>query len=228
MLITGNSPQQLRRNKSAAETLTGLLKNPFNSLRRSKSSAASSKSPSSRPVSMMDMGDLGISPDLLERLHSSKTSQSSTALEVTDPELHQKTSAPALLAYRTSMLANSGKLGSARVSKLDNQNTNSNDKSTTSEPIIRVRTPSMTESSSVKTLTEMDTSLRESAISPNPAGASPMSASGVGGSGHSRHTTCSSVDSEGFVSVTSDELTLEELTHQDWSQWSKEVSELCT
>ena len=82
----------------------------------------------------------------------------------------------------------------------------------------------MTESSSVKTLTELDTSLRDSAVSPNPAGATPMSASVPTVPGHSRHTTCSSVDSEGFVSVTSEELTLEELTHQDWSQWSKEVS----
>lgn len=220
-LITGNSPQQLRRNKSAAETLTGILKNPFNSLRRSKSSAANSRPPSSRPVSMYDMGDLGISPDLLERLHSrnSKTSQSNTSLEVTDPLAHQKTSAPALLAYRTT---NSIKPVSPGTSKLG---TNVNDnRSTTSEPIIRVRTPSMTESPSVKTLTEMDTSLRDSAVSPNPAGASPMSTGIPAGPGHSRHTTCSSVDSEGFVSVTSEELTLEELTHQDWSQWSKEVS----
>lgn len=228
-IITGNSPQQLRRNKSAAETLTGLLKNPFNSLKRSRSSAASSRSPSSRPVSMYDnVGDLGISPDLLERLHSSKTSQSSTSLAVTDPAAYQKTSAPALLAYRTSaaaVSANSTKPASVGVSKSDNCNSSSNDKSAASEPIIRVRTPSMTESSSVKTLTEMDTSLRESAVSPNPAGASPMSASGPG-PGHSRHTTCSSVDSEGFVSVTSEELTLEELSHQDWSQWSKEVSEV--
>lgn len=220
-LIAGNSPQQLRRNKSAAETLTGLLKNPFNSLRRSRSSAAGSRPPSARPVSMLDMGDLGISPDLLERLHSSKTSQSSISLEATDPAAHQKTSAPALLAYRTTVSANSVKPASAGTLK-SGANANK-DKSAAVEPIIRVRTPSMTESSSVKTLTEMDTSLRESAVSPNPAGASPMSASGPG-PGHSRHTTCSSVDSEGFVSVTSEELTLEELTHQDWSQWSKEVS----
>ena len=221
-LIAGNSPQQLRRNKSAAETLTGLLKNPFNSLRRSRSSAASSRPPSSRPVSMYDMGDLGISPDLLERLHSSKTSQSSTSLELTDPAAYQKTSAPALLAYRTTASANSIKPGSPGTSKFG---TNVKDyKSATTEPIIRVRTPSMTESSSVKTLTELDTSLRDSAVSPNPAGATPMSASVPTVPGHSRHTTCSSVDSEGFVSVTSEELTLEELTHQDWSQWSKEVS----
>ena len=169
------------------------------------------------------MGDLGISPDLLERLHSSKASRSNTSLEVTaDPALHQKTSAPALLAYRTSASGNSAKPLSAGTFKSAYRSY----KSATSEPIIRVRTPSITESSSVKTLTEMDASLRESAASPNPAGASPISIgySGIG-SGHSRHTTCSSVDSEGFVSVTSEELTLEELAHQDWSQWSKEVSE---
>lgn len=217
--ITGNSPQQLRRNKSAAETLTGLLKNPFNSLRRSRSSVASSRPPPSRPLSMFDMGDLGISPDLLERLRSSKTSQSSTSLEVTDPEAYQKTSAPALLAFRRNASVKPALVGTPK------SGTNANkDKSMTSEPIIRVRTPSMTESASVKTLTEMDTSLRESSVSPNPAGASPMFVSGPG-PGHSRHTTCSSVDSEGFVSVTSEELTLEELAHQDWSQWSKEVTD---
>ena len=37
------------------------------------------------------------------------------------------------------------------------------------------------------------------------------------------HQTSSSVGSEGFGSLTSEELTLEDLAHQDWSQWSKEV-----
>lgn len=43
-----------------------------------------------------------------------------------------------------------------------------------------------------------------------------------------QHTTsaaklCSSAESEGLGSMTSEELTLEDLAHQDWSQWSKEV-----
>ena len=41
---------------------------------------------------------------------------------------------------------------------------------------------------------------------------------------HGHHQTSSSVGSEGFGSLTSEELTLEDLAHQDWSQWSKEVS----
>ena len=219
---SGSSPQQLRRNRSAAETLTGLLKNPFNSIRRSKSSAASSKPPSSsRPMSMVDMGDLGISPDLLERLNSKRASRSNTSLELVDPSVYQKTSAPALLAYRTATFATSAHSAKPMSAKVRNSITS---KGAMSEPLNRVRTPTMTESSSVKTLTELDASWREYAVSPNPAGASPLSVGGTGGYGHSRHTTCSSVDSEGFVSMTSEELTLEELSHQDCSLWSKEVS----
>ena len=163
-------------------------------------------------------GDLGISPDLLERLRSN-ASQSNSSLERDPSSANQKTSAPALLAYRctSAASANSGETVPTAASHSKGNfdlNLQKGD-----ELIVRVRTPTITESSSVKTLTEMDTTLRDSASSPNPAGAGPMSI----GPGHSRHTTCSSVDSEGFVSVTSEELTLEELAHQDWSQWSKEV-----
>ena len=89
------------------------------------------------------------------------------------------------------------------------------------EVLIRVRTATMTSSDSSRTL--VDTVKNERQISPNPAGAA-----SAGGSGsHVRHTTCSSVESEGFHSVTSEELSLEDLIHQDWSQWSKEVKCVC-
>ena len=67
-------------------------------------------------------------------------------------------------------------------------------------------------------------------FSPNPAGAA--SAACVQGS-HTRHTTCSSVESEGFHSSTSghddrgtnlDEVLTQQDFSQDFSQWSKQVS----
>ena len=97
--------------------------------------------------------------------------------------------------------------------------------STMPEVLIRIRTATMTsaDSSSLHTLTDRDAVpesadiVKDQRFSPNPAGA----ASAVCGS-HVRHTTCGSVESEGFHSVTSgDEGNMEE---QDWSQWSKQVS----
>ena len=162
-------------------------------------------------------GDLGISADILERLRQSRFSQSRTSLELGEnsstQNLEQKTSAPALMAYRCK---NEVK-GQSELTHSKAANLKSKERP---DPVIKVRPPSMVESGSVKTLTELDATLRESTGSPNPAGASPPF---VGGQGHSRHTTCSSVDSEGFVSVTSEELSLEELSHQDLSHWSKEV-----
>ena len=171
-------------------------------------------------------GDLGISPDLLERLRSSQYSRSHMSLNVEEPSsssrhYEQKTSAPALMALRckaATTTASSVKTTPWSTSLEHNSNYNSKG----NEPIIRVRTPSITESSSVKTLTELDSSLRESVGSPNSDGANSMT---ITHGGHSRHTTCSSVDSEGFVSVTSEELNVEELSqHQDLSQLSKEVA----
>lgn len=98
-----------------------------------------------------------------------------------------------------------------------------------SEVLIRVRTATMTsaDSSSLHTLTDRSGDVaaehvdvaREQRFSPNPAGAASASSSS-----HVRHTTCGSVESEGFHSVTSEEGNVEDLLQQDFSQWSKEVS----
>lgn len=95
----------------------------------------------------------------------------------------------------------------------------------TPEVLIRVRTATLTsaDSSSVHTLTDASAaadllSNKEQRFSPNPAGA----ASAASGS-HVRHTTSSSVESEGFHSINSEDTSLDDLMHQDWSQWSKEV-----
>lgn len=89
---------------------------------------------------------------------------------------------------------------------------------TTSEVLIRVRTATMTsaDSSSLHTLTDNVDSMsaKEQRFSPNPAGAASATGS------HVRHTTCSSVESEGFHSVNSEE---DDMMYQEWSQWSKQV-----
>lgn len=98
------------------------------------------------------------------------------------------------------------------------------------EVSIRVRTATMTsaDSSSIHTLTDRDAAAiatdpqaiaKEQRFSPNPAGA----ASAPRTSSHIRHTTCSSVESEGFHSTNGEEISLEDMVHQDWSQWSKQV-----
>ena len=71
----------------------------------------------------------------------------------------------------------------------------------------------LSDSSSISTLTKSDTNLgqRWASDPPNPVGA------------NYGHQTCSSVESEGFGSYTSEELTLDDLIHQDWGQWAKEV-----
>ena len=74
------------------------------------------------------------------------------------------------------------------------------------------------DSSSVKTLTDSDS---QTAMvhrhSPNPAGAA---AAAVGGGSYVRHTTSSSVESEGFHSMSGEDMEME----QDLMTWSKEVS----
>ena len=96
------------------------------------------------------------------------------------------------------------------------------DSGRTSGVLIRVRTATMTSADSAKTLTDLDSAAaaaansKEQRFSPNPAGA----ASAPTGS-HIRHTTNSSVESEGFHSVTSEDISFEET---DWTQWSKQVS----
>ena len=72
-----------------------------------------------------------------------------------------------------------------------------------------------TDSESVKTLTESESHLQQSMKVELPHVL-------ISGAGNSRQT-CSSVESEGLGSLTSEELSLEDLVHQDWSQWSKEV-----
>ena len=71
-----------------------------------------------------------------------------------------------------------------------------------------------TDSESVKTLT-----VNESEVKPLRVFESPR----PGASSHRQ--TCSSVESEGVGSITSEDLTLEDMSHQDWSQWSKEVGQ---
>ena len=99
----------------------------------------------------------------------------------------------------------------------------------TPDVLIRVRTATMTSADSAKTLTDTGSDSaagaasvdsKEHRFSPNPAGA----ASASTGS-HIRHTTNSSVESEGFHSVTSEDMSMEDLVHQDWTQWSKQVSD---
>ena len=97
---------------------------------------------------------------------------------------------------------------------------------TSSEVMVRVRSATVAsesaDSASLNTLTDATVAeslaMKEQRFSPNPAGA----ASAASGS-HVRHTTCSSVESEGFHSVNSEEMSLEDLIGQDWSQWSKQV-----
>ena len=150
-----------------------------------------------------------------------KTRQANSLTDVNQQSLiNQKTSAPALLAVvHRSMSVTANTLSST---SLENRrgaapwNDQVVHKGEIVSSTIRTRSPTLTESSSVKTLTGMDLCSRETreSGSPNPASA-------VGG--HSRHTTCGSVESEGFGSITSEELSLEDLAHIDWSHWSKEV-----
>lgn len=74
----------------------------------------------------------------------------------------------------------------------------------------------LTDSESIKTLTESESNLQQRSANVE------LPHVMINGGGNNRQT-CSSVESEGLGSLTSEELSLEELVHQDWSQWSKEV-----
>lgn len=209
----GNSPQ-LRRNRSAAETFSHVFRNPFNSLRRTKSTyTAITNFPGPSNTDYIN----GVS-----NATNLNTRQSSSLTDVNQQNpFNQKTSAPALLAavnQSKSLTAKTSNLGTHQNGHAVTSNEQELHKGENLSPTIRVRSPTLTDSSSVKTLTGADVNARETreSESPNPASAA------VGG--HSRHTTCSSVESEGFGSITSEELSLEELAHIDLSHWSKEVS----
>ena len=112
----------------------------------------------------------------------------------------QKTSAPGLLMFAQKH----------EVSTSDDKITDEDQKKP--DILIRVRTATMTsaDSSSIQTLTDTDSRVvAEQRHSPNPAAATAASGS------HVRHTTSSSVESEGFHSVTSED--------EDMALWSKEV-----
>ncbi len=82
------------------------------------------------------------------------------------------------------------------------------------------------DTSSICTLTDAGPSvISDQRLSPNPTGAAASSSllSPPTGVSHVRHTTASSVESEGFYSVSSEDGGLEEGRCQDWTQWSKEV-----
>ena len=193
---SAESSPSLRRHKSAASAFSNVIRSPFNSLRRTKSHSSSSNG---RPASIADSDstDLGslsdLQPPTLKVPANSLTSiDRSESLERLSLSTSQDDDVKTLVE--------------------------SSIKSDVSTRSVREDTPTLTESASVKTLTEAECphmSVRRTS-SPNPAGA-------VTGT-HVRHTTCSSIGSEGIGSLTSEELSLDDLTHQDWSHWSKEVT----
>lgn len=197
--FTESSPQ-LRRNRSAASSFSNILQNPFNSLRRTRSHTPSSPS-APRRQSVGDFSSPNTSTLSLKAPFNSLSSINDTApetqmgepssLQLQEEDYHSKESSVELSTSREDV-------DSAPHEQKEG-------------------TPTLTDTSSVKTLTEVECN-RASArrtSSPNPAGA-------VTGT-HVRHTTCSSIGSEGFGSFTSEELSLDELTQRDWAHWTKEV-----
>lgn len=159
------------------------------------------------------MEDFSNNQDQLDSAHQQDPAHLHDSFLSDIPDALQNTSAPGLLMRAQEALAPS-----------IHDEENEDDVTMVPEVLIRVRTATMTsaDSSSLHTLTDRDIAessdvVKEQRFSPNPAGAASASSS------HVRHTTCGSVESEGFHSVTSDEGNLEEL-QQDWNQWSKEVS----
>ena len=235
-LSLGTSPQ-LRR----ASTKTGSITNLFNTLRRTRShffttssshsTAAADTSPAStstRHISTSDLHDQEASPPVLES-HRGANSSSMSNLAA------QNSSAPGLLMMVKEKRSQEPQLQQRRSSPKRDDVEGDEENGRTSDVLIRVRTATMTSADSSKTLTDVTVesapslssaaaaaaagNSNEHRFSPNPAGA----ASASSGS-HVRHTTNSSVESEGFHSVTSEDMSLEDLVHQDWSQWSKQVS----
>ena len=199
--FTESSPQ-LRRNHSAASSFSNIL-NPLSSLRRTRSHASSSPS-APRRQSVGDFSSTNMSILSLRVPSNSLSSINDTTSEASlgEPASIQLHEEDALSKESSVELSTS-------TEDVDSSNHLQKDDTTT-----------LTDTSSVKTLTEVECNRVSSrrTSSPNPAGA-------VTGT-HIRHTTCSSIGSEGFGSFTSEELSLEELAQRDWAHWTKEVCAL--
>lgn len=220
----GSSPISARSSTPyRAGSITNLF---FTSLRRTRSHFFTTPS-KSRPLSMGDFGggdqadsthdadiDSAHDADIDPTYNGGVSSFSSGDVP---PDVHNM-SAPELLirAQEERGLSQQPDVDAGQVEEAGQ------DASMMPEVLIRVRTATMTstDSSSLRTLTDDNANsadlVKEQRFSPNPAGAASVSGS------HVRHTTSSSVESEGFHSVTSEDMAMED---KGLHHWSKAVSQ---
>ena len=189
-------------------------KNPFSTLRRTKSHL-SPTAPNTRPLSMGDLdaltsdiqgaGFIKSQSAQLTPLPNVARSGHGTTQGVSDSV--QSTVEPRW-TYSVADCNSTVTLTPQTTCMPHSSSTHSEGRNTLPRP-----SSPLSDSSSISTLTKSDTNLgqRWPSDPPNPVGA------------NYGHQTCSSVESEGFGSYTSEELTLDDLIHQDWGQWAKEV-----
>lgn len=197
----------------------------YNSLRKTRSHFFARSSPILRPQSVTEKDKTEVAEDNTKKSSSLQDMAPGLGGDAGAQGLGN-TSAPGLL-MRARQLQEDVASDRPGEEELDEEEEVDGEVTKMPEVLIRVRTATLTsaDSSSLHTLTDVtvETSSvvggREQRFSPNPAGAGAASAT----VSHIRHTTCDSVESEGFHSVTSEDMNLEDLSHQDWSQWSKQV-----
>lgn len=189
-------------------------KNPFSTLRRTRSHL-SPAALNTRPLSMGDLDALTSDMQGAGFLKS-QSAQSTPVPNVAKsshvtPEFSQGVSRSLQSTVESYSVADHN----STVTLTPQSTCTPHSSSTQSEgrnTLPRANSP-LSDSSSISTLTKSDTNLgrRWASDPPNPVEA------------NYGHQTCSSVESEGFGSYTSEELTLDDLVHQDWGQWAKEV-----
>ncbi len=244
----GNSPEPHKRFLPDTPTTRSWV-NPFGSLRRTRSNVHPSLTPDTFGQRARSTGDLHVLPRSPRgkgkgRMVSPSPSPSNSPYCTPVPlgsfhgSLKSVSESPIEEEVGNLSSAETGATGLSTASKHDGDQSDPCAGTKEIEGSLSggggVTTP--TDTTSVKTLTaEVECTAPAASLQPPgtlstgasaSADSSPSNSSVSSGVRLPSHRqTCSSVESEGLGSITSEELSLEDLTHQDWSLWSKEVSE---
>ncbi len=198
---------RVKRNRSAASAFSNVIRNPFSSLKRTRS-----LNPSPRTSIINGFEETGIGSE--SDLQPPSLQVPSNSLDNVNDSDPQKS--PSVERSLTNSQEENIKPKTAP--EKSNQIEGSTRDLREATPTL---TDTLTDTSSIKTLTgaECNPLTVRRTSSPNPASA-------VSSHHHIRHTTASSISSEGIGSLTSEELSLDDLMSHDCAHWSKEVGTL--